>query len=116
MTTEEFSNEFDVLLNSYITINQDSFKLDEYEKSVLLTESQEAVIKELYSGKLAGEGFEETEERIITTLREELDQRIHQSTTEISNELLSTFYKGFSEQEKQTFLDFLERIEKNFEI
>lgn len=62
MTTEEFSNEFDVLLNSYITINQDSFKLDEYEKSVLLTESQEAVIKELYSGKLAGEGFEETEE------------------------------------------------------
>ena len=37
-------------------------------------------------------------------------------TTEISNELLSTFYKGFSEQEKQTFLDFLERIEKNFEI
>ena len=45
MTTEEFSNEFDVLLNSYITINQDSFKLDEYEKSVLLTESQEAVIK-----------------------------------------------------------------------
>lgn len=62
MTTEEFSNEFDVLLNSYITINQDSFKLDEYEKSVLLTESQEAVIKELYNGKLAGEGFEETEE------------------------------------------------------
>ena len=62
MTIEEFSNEFDVLLNSYITINQDSFKLDEYEKSVLLTESQEAVIKELYSGKLAGEGFEETEE------------------------------------------------------
>ena len=37
-------------------------------------------------------------------------------TTEISNKLLSTFYKGFSEQEKQTFLDFLERIEKNFEI
>ena len=32
MTTEEFSNEFDVILNSYITINQDSFKLDEYEK------------------------------------------------------------------------------------
>ena len=33
--------------------------------------------------------FEETEERIITTLREELDQRIHQSTTEISNEIKS---------------------------
>lgn len=33
--------------------------------------------------------FEETEERIITTLREELDQRIHQSTAEISNEIKS---------------------------
>ena len=37
-------------------------------------------------------------------------------TTEISNELLSTFYKGFSNQEKQNFLEYLERIEKNFEI
>ena len=36
-------------------------------------------------------------------------------TSEISEELLSTFYKGFSDQEKQIFLDFLERIEKNFE-
>ena len=36
-------------------------------------------------------------------------------TSEISEDLLSTFYKGFSDQEKQIFLDFLERIEKNFE-
>lgn len=36
--------------------------------------------------------FEETEERIITTLREELDQRIHQSTTEISNEIKDLCY------------------------
>ena len=82
MTTEEFSNEFDVLLNSYITINQDSFKLDEYEKSVLLTESQEAVIKELYSGKLAGEGFEETEE-----IRRGLDSLV--TTLELTSEDIS---------------------------
>ena len=82
MTTEEFSNEFDVLLNSYITINQDSFKLDEYEKSVLLTESQEAVIKELYSGKLAGEGFEETEEQ-----RRNLDSLVN--TLELTSEDIS---------------------------
>lgn len=82
MTTEEFSNEFDVLLNSYITINQDSFKLDEYEKSVLLTESQEAVIKELYNGKLAGEGFEETEE-----IRRGLDNLVN--TLELTSENIS---------------------------
>lgn len=82
MTTEEFSNEFDVLLNSYITINQDSFKLDEYEKSVLLTESQEAVIKELYNGKLAGEGFEETEE-----IRRGLDSLVN--TLELTSKNIS---------------------------
>ena len=82
MTTEEFSNEFDVLLISYITINQDSFKLDEYEKSVLLTESQEAVIKELYNGKLAGEGFEETEE-----IRRGLDSLVN--TLELTSENIS---------------------------
>ena len=82
MTNEEFSNEFDVLLISYITINQDSFKLDEYEKSVLLTESQEAVIKELYNGKLAGEGFEETEE-----IRRGLDSLVN--TLELTSENIS---------------------------
>lgn len=36
-------------------------------------------------------------------------------TASISRELLSTFYKGFSEEEKKGFVGFLERIERNFE-
>lgn len=68
MTIEEFSNEFDVLLNSYaITKNfgvgQGILELDEYEKSVLLTEAQEEVVKGLYNGRLTGESFEATEEQ-----------------------------------------------------
>lgn len=68
MTTEEFSNEFDVLLNSYVTarnfgVGQNLTELDEYEKSILLTEAQEDIVKGLYNGKLTGEGFETTEEQ-----------------------------------------------------
>lgn len=73
MTTEEFSNEFDVLLNSYITANspglgQGLTQLDEYEKSILLTEAQESIVKDLYNGKITGESFESSEE-----LRRSLD-------------------------------------------
>ena len=68
MTIEEFSNEFDVLLNSYAAnnpfgIGQGLTQLDEYEKSVLLTEAQESIVRDLYNGKLTGDGFESTEEQ-----------------------------------------------------
>ena len=68
MTIEEFSNEFDVLLNSYAAnnpfgIGQGLTQLDEYEKSILLTEAQESIVRDLYNGKLTGDGFESTEEQ-----------------------------------------------------
>lgn len=70
MTTVEFSNEFDILLNSYRDLKSygntesiTSVELDEYEKSVLLTTAQEQIIKEYYTGKnVFGESFEEKEE------------------------------------------------------
>lgn len=71
--------------------------------------------------KLEKEGFvsiisDEKDKRNKYILLSQKGKDYTKITSEISNELLSTFYKGFSEQEKQTFLDFLERIEKNFEI
>lgn len=68
MTIKEFSNEFDVLLNSYSGV---SVELDEYEKSVLLTEAQEMLVRELYKGVPQGESFEKTEE-----MRRSLDSLI----------------------------------------
>lgn len=70
MTTEEFSNEFDTLLNSYSVINKfgkeenpSTIELDEYEKSVFLTKAQEEIIIDLYNGKNPlGDSFEKTEE------------------------------------------------------
>ena len=70
MTTEEFSNEFDTLLNSYSVIdkfskeeNPSTIELDEYEKSVFLTKAQEEIVIDLYNGKNPlGDSFEKTEE------------------------------------------------------
>lgn len=67
MTTIEFSNEFDILLNSYSNFsdkpNQISLRFDEYEKSLFLTHAQEDLVISLYNGKnKSGESFEVTEE------------------------------------------------------
>lgn len=61
MTTQEFSNEFDVLYNNIMS-NQ-APGLDEYEKSVFLTKAQEEIVIGTYNGKNQfGDSFESTEE------------------------------------------------------
>lgn len=67
MNIQEFSDKFDVKLASYIykeefgSINKLSF--DEYEKSVFLSQAQEEIVIELYSGRNnKGLSFESTEE------------------------------------------------------
>lgn len=60
MTTQEFSNEFDVLYNNIMS-NQ-APGLNEYEKSVLLTQAQESFILDIYTGKYDKDSFEGTEE------------------------------------------------------
>lgn len=65
MTNEEFSNEFDTLINSNSTISLYGMELplefDEYEKSVFLTKAQEEIVEGLYTGKILGDSFEDTE-------------------------------------------------------
>lgn len=76
MTTEEFSSAFDTLLSSYrmkpefgnVSSPMD-IALDEYEKSLFLTQAQDQIIIELYSGRNEkNSSFEETEE-LRTSLR-----------------------------------------------
>lgn len=64
MTIDEFSNEFDTLLNSFFTTGRpDLIVFDEYEKSVFLTRAQEDVVLNLYNGKnVFGDSLEKTEE------------------------------------------------------
>lgn len=70
MTTQEFSSSYDVLLDSYAQAasfgeegSRASIQLNEYEKSVFLTEAQEELVLSLYTGRnSSGNSFEETEE------------------------------------------------------
>lgn len=72
MTTQEFSNTFDTLLNSYNTQSQfgeqaskREIVLDEYEKSVLLTQAQDIIVKSYFDGTLnqQGQGFDDSTRR-----------------------------------------------------
>ena len=74
MTTQEFSNIFDTLLNSYSIqsnfgegASKADVTLDEYEKSVLLTQAQDLVVKSyFYSNQNSqGQGFDDSERRQV---------------------------------------------------
>jgi hypothetical protein len=81
MTNEEFSNGMDTLLNSYGSAagfgdqaSVSELVLDEYEKSLFLTEAQESLVQALYAGEAIGnESYEETERlrRYLSTLNME---------------------------------------------
>ena len=70
MEREEFSNGFDVLVNSYKRFKDfdkqellDSIEFNEYEKSLFLTKAQTEIVISLYNGKNPyGDSFESTEE------------------------------------------------------
>lgn len=72
MTIQEFSNTFDTLLNSYNTqaqfgeqASKRDIVLDEYEKSVLLTQAQDIIVKSYFDGTLnqQGQGFDDSTRR-----------------------------------------------------
>ena len=70
MQIPEFSHQFSTLLNSHAlaagygnTDNPATIELDEYEKSLFLTNAQEEIALSLYSGRNSSlQSFEETEE------------------------------------------------------
>lgn len=65
MTTQEFSNEFDVLYNNIMS-NQ-APGLDEYEKSIFLTKAQSEILKNYFNpkGNKYQEGFDDSKKRQI---------------------------------------------------
>ncbi len=74
MTNEEFSNTFDTLLNSYSTqanfgetASRQNIALDEYEKSVFLTQAQDAIVKSYFDRTLnqQSQGFDDSARRQI---------------------------------------------------
>ena len=69
--------------------------------------------------KLEAEGFVKTfssdsDKRTKFITLTEKGSQYNKLTKEISQSLNKTFYKGFTEQEKETFVSLLEKINKNF--
>lgn len=97
MTVKDFSDRFDVLFNSYAAsagfgVGNTPFELDEYEKSVLLTQAQSEIVTGLYNGTLNGNSLENTEE-----LRRCLDSLIETA------EPVETAKAGFISKTSQLF-------------
>lgn len=69
MNLKEFSDEFDILIKSG---SEDGITLNEYEKSICLTEAQEQVVTAAYKGNLTGEAFDSIEynKRVLDSLIE----------------------------------------------
>lgn len=122
MTREEFSNSFDVLLNSYknnpafgVNFDTVNISLDEYEKSVFLTRAQEDIIINLYNGKnIYGDSFESTEEirRYLDSL---IKTKIYTNEDAISGTKLSESSILFNLPEDIAFIT-LEQIKYSDEL
>lgn len=121
MTTKEFSEAFDVLLNSnaYQPVfgapeSVADIRLDEYEKSEFLTRAQDMIVTQLYNGTY-GKSFEETEEltsylaplvRQVTIEKKEADVR-HivpgSSIFKLPEELMYRTYESCTLHDEEAF-------------
>ena len=94
MNLKEFSDEFDTLLNSYSSTPEfgkiDALPLDEYEKSIFLTEAQEDLIVGLYKGTINYQSFESTEE-----IRRYLDSLVQSKSITSTGEVSLLGYPVF---------------------
>lgn len=99
MSNEEFSNEFDTLVQGYsfpIQFGKENVLIfDEYEKSIFLTKAQEDLIISLYNGKnSSGDSFEKNEEtrRYLSNLvKQDIITEQEENKIGLSNN--SVFYK-----------------------
>ena len=99
MTTTEFSIEFDILYNNIMSNAAPG--LNEYEKSVLLTQAQETIVLKLYNGTLNADSFEATEE--VKSYLESLVKPVTLTKT-ITGEGISKKSKIYSKPEDLWFI------------
>ena len=111
MTTKEFSQEFDIKLNSLEGFNAygltigNTIRLNEYEKSIFLTEAQNQLIKEYYTGKNNyRESFEQNED-----LKRSLQSLVN--TVTFNHQVAYTTLKGVSKYSQ--FYDLTSQLSTN---
>ena len=96
MTISELSSEFDILYNN-ATSNQ-APGLSEYEKSVFLTQAQEAIITELYNGNLqtSFESNEDVTRYLSSLITTDIinSENIKEDINNLYNAINSSIYKA----------------------
>lgn len=101
MDLSEFSAQFDVLADSYRRIKDfdrkdaiDSLDFNEFDKSCFLTDAQEDLIREYYSGRGISDAFEETEETRRALAELVIHKEITVSDANASSVLTSHSYEA----------------------
>lgn len=104
MNVEQFSNEFDTLINAYardFVFGEDmspvDIRVDEYEKSLYLTKAQKELVIDYYSGQNAyGLSFEEKElmrEALDALVKTIMPEPVENASEHILDNRQKTFYK-----------------------
>lgn len=95
--------------------NQQSMLMGELAKKINRDKSTTTVlVRKLQKAGLIQISSDKNDRRNKIISLTEKGNEYNQLTASISHELIETFYKDFSEDEKKLFFSFLQRIEKNF--
>ena len=73
------------------------------------------LVRKLEGAGLVKISIDENDKRNKLLSLTQKGQEYNHMTKQLSQELIERFYKGFSQQEKNEFIGFLERIKENFE-
>lgn len=106
MTTQEFSNEFDVLYNNIMS-NQ-APGLDEYEKSIFLTKAQEELVRDYFNSRNVknAQGFDDNQKRQydFSTLLSSITLPDFIDTYRALSVLSSTMYNTIFDSRAKTYI------------
>lgn len=104
MTLLEFSSQFDILYNSIA--DNAAPPVNEYEKSVFLTQAQRDLIINIYSGRIKSMSFESTEEarRYLSTIEKELNSIALDKMEGTEYQYLPLFNNGVNKPEDLWFI------------
>jgi len=95
---------------------KDSLTMGELAKKINRDKSTTTVlVRKLEKSDLICEKIDEKDKRNKIISLTQKGKEYNQITSNISKDLIKTFYNGFSEEEQKQFFAFLERIEANFE-
>lgn len=101
---------FQLSKNSEMTMKELSEKINRDKSTTTV------LVRKLIQEGLVTTKADENDKRSTKIFLTEKGKKFNEWTEEISKELISTFYKDFTEEEKELFFNFLNRAAQNFKL